>query len=116
MIKMNTMTIKEFFDSHVRNENGQSKEIVERFRKEYPECRVSTSEMPLYKGDSRILGGGECEAWITYRRGYGYTCIHVGDRGYWICYLSQNLSENEITFCDGDFEEVCTELSKYIRY
>lgn len=117
MIKVNTMTIGEFFASCKLNDNGFAREIVRRCKREHSNeaVKLTESSMPLYKSGNSVLCGGENEIWVVYRAGYGYTCIEVRSRGEWRCALPYERKENtDIVFYDGEFNEVYLALSKHL--
>ena len=49
----------------------------------------------------------DCCRLISYRKGYGYTLLRVGDRGMWHCEIAApGKRTNDIVFVDGKFEEI----------
>ena len=115
MIVKKTMRVKEFIDSHSECDEELLEKIYKQLEKE--NLRLFTSRSPLYEcGNGRIYGGGDCLTSLSHRKGYGFTFIRVEDRGYWRCgIISDEAKKKEkIAFIDGDFEEVCEELKKWI--
>lgn len=119
MLKINVMTIDEFFSSCNPNDNGFAREIVRRClcERQSEAIRITESTMPLFKSGRTTLCGGENETWIAYRAGYGYTCIEVRRTGEWRCALPYEHKGNaDIVFYDGEFDEVYLALTKHLFY
>lgn len=78
--------------------------------------RLYYSSQPLYEASGRIYGGGDCWNLLSYREGYGYTIIDVGDRGDWMCCVypkpCPKLDYKYIAFYDGEFEEIFEKLAE----
>ena len=108
------MPVREFINSH----SECDKELLEKMYKHLDKenLRLFTSSRPLYECNGRIFGGGDCLISLSHRKGYGFTFIIVEDRGYWRCGIICDEAKNKekIAFIDGDFEEVCEELKKWI--
>lgn len=78
--------------------------------------RLYDSSQPLYEASGRIYGGGDCCNLLSYREGYGYTIIDVGDRGDWMCCVypkpEPKPAYKYIAFYDGEFEEIFEKLAE----
>lgn len=76
--------------------------------------KTENTNMPLYACGDSVCGGGDCVSILSCRKEYGYTIIHAGDRGEWMCAVHSKSKEyNDIAFYDGEFEEVYEELIRY---
>lgn len=107
------MSVDEFIDSPLKGDEREiADELVKHIRLELgPDTRLTASIQPLYRCDTRVLCGGDCELHICYREGYGYTGIHVFDMGHWYCQFDHNdpsvkLNYKDIVFYDGDYDEI----------
>ena len=58
----------------------------------------------------------DCCRLLSYRRGYGYTLIRIGDRGMWHCEIRKagQRHSDDIVFVDGTFEEILDFFSDII--
>lgn len=117
MLQIKTMPIEQYMNSECNTEKLQ--EMYNRLNsiphgKYAP--RLYWAEKGLYEAGGRIHGGGDCICWLSYREGYGYTLIDVGDRGSWSCgvYLKEQPEPKYeyIAFYDGEFEEVFKRFEK----
>lgn len=116
MLQIKTMPIEQYMNSECDTEKLQK--MYNRLESiPHGECapRLYWAETGLYEAGGRIHGGGDCICWLSYREGYGYTLIDVGDRGSWTCrvYAKEIPDCEYIAFYDGEFEEVFKELAKY---
>lgn len=117
MLEIKTMPLGQFMWSVSEEE----KELLKKMHRQICDNRknrstfLDCSDMPFYKSsDGSVYGGGECQDILSYRKGYGFTIISVGDRGSWICSVHcKSKRSNDIAFYDGEFDEVYQQLIEY---
>ncbi len=118
MLKTKVMSVKQFMESscnmyklkqmYMRLKAGLNSERA---------SRLTCGKQPLYyTSGGSICCGGDCVDILSYREGYGYTIINVGDRGHWYCCIhTKNATKyDDIVFYDGKFEEVYESLARQL--
>ena len=117
MLEIKRMRVNDFINS----KDACNEEILEKmYTKLKNESKCNTDRLyrgasPLYKCGINVYGGGDCIRILSHRDGYGYTVIDVGDRGYWYCCVrDEDRKYEDISFYDGDIEEVFLKLEKIV--
>lgn len=116
MLEVKVMPLAQFMQTASEANESELQIMYSRIRdnKKKSYVRMDYSAMPLYASGDRVFGGGDCVSILSHRKGYGYTIIDVGDRGYWMCTVrSESKNYKDIAFYDGEFEEVYEELVKH---
>lgn len=117
MLETKVMSVKQFMESPCNT--NKLKQMYERLKansKSERASRLDWAEKPLYyTSGGRICCGGDCIDILSYREGYGFTIINVGDRGYWYCcvHVENEPEYDGIAFYDGEVDEVYERLAKY---
>ena len=107
MLKKKTMAPDRFIDCYVKGEDGRLKELYQAIVAVTKAERLWYSSTPIYRQHDGFCGSMDCCRLLSYRKGYGYTLIRVGDRGMWHCEITvPGKRTNDIVFVDGKFEEI----------
>lgn len=116
MVQVKFMTVKQFMEAECDNEKLEEMyDRIDEIPKSKWAARLTYGEKPLYMSGNNIYGGGDCISILSHRKGYGYTLIHVGDRGEWSCgvHAGEKIPKDAIAFYDGEFEAVFESLAKH---
>lgn len=108
MLKKRTMSPDKFIDCYVKGEDGRLKELYQAIATVKKAERLWYSPMPIYRHNNGFCGCNDCWHALSYRKGYGYTLLWIGDRGMWHCEIMApgRLHRGDIVFVDGKFEEI----------
>lgn len=116
MLEIKVMPLAQFMQTASDSDEAELKMMYSHIRSNTKReaLRLDYGNMPLYACGNRIFGGGDCHSILSHRRGYGYTIIDVGDRGYWTCAVQSKSKDNDgIAFYDGETEEVYERLMQH---
>lgn len=115
MTKITNMKVRDFINSPTECDLELLEKMYTEIKKNKPMVRFDMSQSPLYYCGSNVCGYGDCVNILSHRKGYGFTLIDVGDRGYWYCRVNSLESGKDlISFYDGDFEEIKEILVKNV--